>query len=206
MVWGDLKKNSSILSGILVAARTSMPLTKRAMVNFRWGVSFPSAECGGGVSEAKPQFPMLLMNKISVERVDEVKRDKEDERKRVDEAKLGDFELLKGMCSWMGREVEDLKRENREMKQALEGMRGKVPVSRSRGEGREGDVVGKRMMPLPSIESSSGFDKWRSKKSGGNGNGNGDGEENGHRESKKSTSRMSEVENELQKAIKAASS
>uniref|UniRef100_A0A803LU42 Uncharacterized protein n=1 Tax=Chenopodium quinoa TaxID=63459 RepID=A0A803LU42_CHEQI len=109
MVWGDLKKNSSILSGILVAARTSMPLTKRAMVNFRWGVSFPSAECGGGVSEAKPQFPI-----------------------------------------WMGREVEDLKRENREMKQALEGMRGKVPVSRSRGEGREGDVVGKRMMPLPS--------------------------------------------------------
>ncbi|KNA25876.1 hypothetical protein SOVF_002490 [Spinacia oleracea] len=194
LVWRDLKRNSSLLSGILVAARTSMPLTNRAVVNFRWGVSFPSAECGGGVSEAKPQFPVLLMNKISLERVDGVKKDKEDERKKVEEAKAGDFELLKGMCSWMRREVVDLQRENREMKQALEGMRFKA-------QGREKEVVGKRMMPLPSTETSGEFERWRSKKAGGNGNANanGSGEE-------KSTSKMSEVENELQKAIKAASS
>ncbi|KNA20647.1 hypothetical protein SOVF_050440 [Spinacia oleracea] len=178
-----------------------MLLMNRDVVNVGWGVSFPSAECGGGVSEAKSQFPVLLMNKISLERVDVVMRDKEDERKKVEEAKAGDFELLKGMCSWMRREVVDLQRENREMKQALEGMRFKA-------QGREKEVVGKRMMPLPSTETSGEFERWRSKKAGGNGNGNGNhgGEENGHKESKKSTSKMSEVENELQKAIKAASS
>lgn len=201
LVWGDLKRDSSLLSGVLVAARTSMPLTNRAVVNFRWGVSFPPAE--SGVSEARPQFPVLLMNKISLERVDEVKRDdnKEDERKRVEAAKAGDLELLKGMCSWMRREVEDLQRENREMRQALVGMRIKVPASRGRGEERDREVIGKRMMPLPSTEGSSEFDRWRSKKGGENG-----GEESGHRDSKKSQNRMSEVESELQKAIKAASS
>ncbi|KMT11685.1 hypothetical protein BVRB_5g106220 [Beta vulgaris subsp. vulgaris] len=198
--WRDLKRNSSILSGILVAARTSVPLTKRAVVNFRWGVSFPPES---GVLEAKPQFPVLVMNKISLERVDEVRKE-EDKKKRVEEAKAGDVELLKGMCSWMRREVEDLQRENREMKQILEVMRLKVPASRGRGEEREREVVGKKMMPLPSSEGSSEFERWRSKKGGGNGKS--DVEENGHRESKKSQSRMSEVENELQKAIKAASS
>ena len=198
LVWSDLKKDPSILSGILIAARTSMPLTKRAVVNFRWGVSFPPES---GVSEAvKPQFPMLVMNKISFDRIDEVK--KEDTERRVGEAKAGDLELLKGMCSWMTREMEDLQKENREMKEVLECMKKKVPISRGRGEEREREFMGKRMNQLPSTENSNEFERWRSKKNGGNGGI----DEGGQRESKKSSSRMTEMENELQKAIKAASS
>nr|QIA97913.1 hypothetical protein AP_R.00g000130-v1.0.a3 [Amaranthus palmeri] len=74
---------------------------------------------------------MLVMNKISFERIDEVK--KEDTERRAGEAKAGDLELLKGMCSWMSREMEDLQKENREMKEALECMKKKVPISRGRG-------------------------------------------------------------------------
>lgn len=43
---------------------------------------------------------MFVVNKVLLERVDEVKK--------VEEAKTGDLEFLKGMCSWMRREVEDL--------------------------------------------------------------------------------------------------
>ncbi|KAL2901460.1 Prolyl endopeptidase-like [Bienertia sinuspersici] len=198
LTWSNLKRDASILSGILVAARTSIPLTKKAVVNFRWGVSFPPES---GVSkEPKAQFPVLVMNKVSLEKVGEVKKE-ESKKNKADEVKAGDVELLKGMCSWMRREVEDLQKENWEMKQTLEGMRLKVPVaSKVRCEEREREVAGKRVMPLPTNgDGSSEFDKWRSKKGGGNGNGNAE-------ESKKSQSRMSEVENELQKAIKAASS
>lgn len=164
-----------------------MPLTKRAVVNFRWGVNFPNDGSSQG-SNSKTQLPVLVVNKVSLERVDEVKK--------VEEAKTGDLELLKGMCSWMRREVEDLQRENRQMKQELEGMRLRVPASRGRGDERE--VRGKRATPtpLPVAESLNEFERWRSKK----------GEENEQRELKKSSNRMSEVENELQKAIKAASS
>ncbi|KAK9716228.1 hypothetical protein RND81_06G219500 [Saponaria officinalis] len=186
-----------ILSGIFVAARTSMPVAKRALLNFRWGVDFPAENEG-----LKSGFPVLVMNKISLERIEDVKKSVEDEEKRrIVETKVGDLELLKGMCGWMRKEVEELHKENREMRLALEGLRAKPsPSSRNRGEERE--KVGKKAVHSLSqnAEGMSGFERWRSNKNGG-GNGGG-GEACGNKEVKSSSS---ELENELQKAIKAAS-
>lgn len=194
LVWRDLKSGSSyreILSGILVAARTSMPLTKRAAVNFRWGVKLPPE---GGTHGSKTPLPVLVVNKISLERVEEAK--KVEPKKKDEEGKAGELEVLNGMCCWMRREMEELQKENRQMKQVLETMRSQPP--RSRGCRDEREAVGKRALPSPTVEALGEFDKWRSKKSGGNGGV----DENGNRGSKK----LSEVESELQKAIKAASS
>ena len=194
LVWSDLKRSScyrEILSGILVAARTSMPLTKRAVVNFRWGVKLPPES---GTHGSKAPLPVLVVNKISLERVEEAK--KVQDKKKDGEGKAGEMEVLKGMCSWMRREVEELQRENKQMKQMLESMRSQSPALRGRRDEREAAV--KTALPSPPVEGLAEFDKWRSRKGGGNSGVT----ENGNKDSKK----LSEVESELQKAIKAASS
>ncbi|XP_074300033.1 uncharacterized protein LOC141631022 [Silene latifolia] len=185
-----------ILSGIFVAARTSIPVAKRAVVNFRWGVDFPPENVG-----SKAGFPVLVLNKVSLERVDEGK----EEKKRDEEAKAkaGDLEVLKGMCGWMRREVEDLRKENREMRVALEGLRLK-PGSLVKTRGEERGKGGKKVVhsPPPSVEGVSEFDRWRSNKSGSGKGGNGIGVGVGVGE--ECGNGVSELENELQKAIKAA--
>ncbi|XP_076881446.1 uncharacterized protein LOC143529563 [Bidens hawaiensis] len=145
----------SILSGALVAADTELPVGRRVKVGLRWGVGVPSGH--------DKQLPYLRLNKIKVERVDDV--DDNVGRKEGSDVESGEFEMLKGMCSWMGRELGDLRNENREMRRTLE----EVKLNRS---GRSG-----------------GFKKGEAsvketKKSGG----------------------LTDVESELQKAIKAASS
>uniref|UniRef100_A0A7N2N166 Uncharacterized protein n=1 Tax=Quercus lobata TaxID=97700 RepID=A0A7N2N166_QUELO len=170
-----------ILHGVAVMARTVFPVTKRLTVNMRWGMNFPA--------DLRKTMPYLSVNKIGIERVEEVK----EVVKNSGENNVGDLELLKGMCFWTRRDLESLEKENREMKQSLEEMRLGISVKIFRGES---DVIGKKVLP-PTSESSSEFERWRSKKSGG--------EENGQRESKKSTNRVSDVESELQRAIKAAS-
>ncbi|KAL4602176.1 hypothetical protein ACB092_10G034600 [Castanea dentata] len=170
-----------ILHGVAVMARTVFPVTKRLTVNMRWGVNFPA--------DLRKTMPYLRVNKIGIERVEEVK----EVVKNSGENNVGDLELLKGMSFWMRKDLESLEKENREMKQSLEEMRSGISVKNFRGER---DVIGKKVLP-PTSESSSEFDRWRSKKSGG--------EENGQRESKKPTNRVSDVESELQRAIKAAS-
>ncbi|KAK7855217.1 uncharacterized protein LOC112005467 [Quercus suber] len=170
-----------ILHGVAVMARTVFPVAKRLTVNMRWGVNFPA--------DLRKTMPYLRVNKIGIERVEEVK----EVVKNSGENNVGDLELLKGMFFWMRKDLESLEKENREMKQGLEEMRLGISVKNFRGES---DVIGKKVVP-PTSESSSEFERWRSKKSGG--------EENGQRESKKSTNRVSDVESELQRAIKAAS-
>lgn len=170
-----------ILHGVAVMARTVFPVTKRLTVNMRWGVNFPA--------DLRKTMPYLRVNKIGIERVEEVK----EVVKNSGENDVGDLELLKGMFFWMRRDLESVEKENREMKQSLEEMRLGISVKNFR---RESDVIGKKVLP-PTSESSSEFERWRSKKSGE--------EENGKRESKKSTNRVSDVESELQRAIKAAS-
>lgn len=179
-------KNSGkdgFLSGVAVTARTVLPVTKRVMMNMRWGVNFP-ADLG-------KRMPYLTLNKIGIARVEEVK---EVEKKKSAESNVGDSELLKGICFWMRRDLEVLEKENKGMKQSLEEMRMGTYVKGSRGERHS---IGNKVV-LPSGESSSEFERWRSKKSGG--------EENGRRELKKSTNLVSDLESELQKAIKSASS
>ncbi|GMH09243.1 hypothetical protein Nepgr_011084 [Nepenthes gracilis] len=188
--WKDLRKVESfgetygILSGIFTMAKTSMPLTGRSLINFRWGVNFD----GQG---SKLSRPVLVLNKIGLERVEEVKRVDDEKPKEITN---GDLELLNGMCSWMRREIEDLQKGNMEIKQALEGIKMQAPNSRARGEER--DSVGKRAVSVPSAESSGDGHMWRSRKS--------EYSRDGQREWHKSANRASEVEAELQKVIKAA--
>lgn len=182
-MWKDLAMESpekdSIFSGILVMANTKIPVAKRVAVNLRWGVNFP-ADFG-------KKMPFLSVNKIGIERVDEVKEVK-GVKEMSSEGNVGDSEMLKGMLSWMRKELDVLQRENREIKHNLEEM--KLANSKSNYGG------GKK--PVSVVENSSGFEQWRSKKSGG--------EEIGKKESSKVVNSMTDVESELQRAIKAASS
>ncbi|KAI5655872.1 hypothetical protein M9H77_33059 [Catharanthus roseus] len=182
----DTKGKDSILKGISVMARTEMPVAKRISMNFRWGVNFPE--------DLSKQMPTLTVNKVGIERVDEVKEVDKMKDKKSD-GNTGDMEVLKGMCLWMKRELDMLQRENREMKYRLEEMNmgnvGKI------GKGISDNNVKKTTNPV--VERSNGFEQWRSKKNGGE-------ERNVNKEVKKNGNLANDVENELQRAIKAASS
>ncbi|XP_009771732.1 uncharacterized protein [Nicotiana sylvestris] len=172
----------SVFKGIAVMAKTEMPLTKSVTMDCRWGVNFPK--------DLGNRMPFLSVNKIGIKRVDEVKEVKE----KKDE-NLGETELLKGMCFWMKKEMEMLQRENREMKHRFEEMTMGNAVRHGAGE-RE--FVGVQVVEN---SNSGGFEEWRNRrKSGG---------ENAKKDEKKHASdgtRASDVESELQKAIRAASS
>ncbi|KAF8412522.1 hypothetical protein HHK36_000490 [Tetracentron sinense] len=188
LVWRDLTSEfhgpgDGFFSGVAVTAKTVLPVTKRAVVKFRWGVNFPTDFGGNG------KLPFLTVDKIGIERVEE----EIEVKPKSSESSVGDPEVLKGMCLWMRREVEVLQRENRAMKESLEEVRLGVPLRNHSGET---DNFGKKS--LPSVEKSTEFERWRSKKNGG--------EDNGRRETKKSESPASDVEEELKRAIKAASS
>lgn len=192
--WRDLRLDScnkdGILKGIAVMARTGLPVTKRLAVKFRWGVNFP-ADFGKAT-----KLPFLTVNKIGLERLDEEDVTK---KKSITESNVGEVEILKSMCCWMRRDLEVMQKENKELKQTLEKIR-------LRG------LESAENKSSPFVEKSSKFEQWRSKKHGG--------EEDAPRESKKSFNRecddtqkeskkplrANDVENELQRAIKAATS
>ncbi|PIN07769.1 hypothetical protein CDL12_19663 [Handroanthus impetiginosus] len=177
--------NGSIFKGIQLAARTEVPVAKKVALNFRWRVNF-----------SEDQMPVLRINKIGIQRIGDVLKD--DENKKKSEANDGEVEVLKGMCFWMKRELEALTRVNREMKLELEEMKMGAHLARPTGGDFRGGVE-KKVMPVE--RPSNGFEQWRSKRNGG-------GEENsnvnGKKEEKKNTSIAIDVENELQRAIKAA--
>ncbi|GAA0156203.1 hypothetical protein LIER_13748 [Lithospermum erythrorhizon] len=190
---GEESGKDSIFKGVLMMARTELPVEKRFSAYMRWGVRFPES-CLDGTMRG---MPYLSVNKIGIEKVDEVKEDKVEKTKKG--GNLGDDEVLRGMCSWMKRELDGVQRENRMMKLQLEELKmgGKMMSSHSRGYGggvTEG--VGKKASS-PVVEVSGGFEQWRNKKNGG--------EESKKKEVKKNGSSASDVESELQKAIKAAS-
>ncbi|CAL0331738.1 unnamed protein product [Lupinus luteus] len=203
---GINKEKCGLSSGVAVMARTYMPVTKGFMLNLRWGLNFP------GNSGLK--MPYLTVNKIGLERVvEEVKQNVD--KQRLD-ASSADLQLLKGMCSWMKRDLEIVEKENREMKRVLDDMKMGVLTRNHSREGRKlsqhsGESSSKfehwrsnksgreeNAHKQHSGESSTEFDGWRSKKSGR--------EENEQRQPNKSQLLVSDVESELQKAIMAASS
>lgn len=169
----------SIFKGISVMARTQMVVAKRVALNCRWNVNFPE--------DFEKKKPFLKINKIGIERVDEAMK----VEKKKNEGNAGDSEVLKGMCLWMKRELDALQRENRQLKGELEEMKVVHLVKNSSAAGKNG---------MPVVESPSGeFKQWRNKKSC-------EGEENGNgkKEAKKNGARPGDLENELQRAIKAA--
>ncbi|KAK9201245.1 hypothetical protein WN944_016446 [Citrus x changshan-huyou] len=82
----SLLKDDDKKGGIAVKARTVLPVTKRVMMNLRWGVNLPA--------DSEVKMPCLTMNKIGIERVEKVEEVK---REKNFESDVGDLELLKGM-------------------------------------------------------------------------------------------------------------
>ncbi|KAK1306706.1 hypothetical protein QJS10_CPA10g01125 [Acorus calamus] len=113
--WTEFHGRDSPLTGFVATARTSLPLTKRAALKLRWGLNFPS-ELG------RDSLPFLTLDKISVESLFA------EEVKGPSKLVPGDLEVLKGMCVWMGREVEELRKENLTMKEKMEQLRCQVPL------------------------------------------------------------------------------
>ncbi|KAJ6327178.1 hypothetical protein OIU78_014127 [Salix suchowensis] len=176
--------NGFASDGSSVKAKTALPLTKRVSMNLRWAVNFPG--------DLGIKMPYLIVNKIGIERVERLKEVK---KEKNNDSNLGDLELLKGMCFWMRRDLEVLEAENREMKHYLENMRLGVLARNSR---KEINGLVKKVVPASS-DNLGDFEQWRRKKN--------DGEGNGQREElKKSANKVTDLESELQKAIKAASS
>lgn len=176
-------KRLNFSSGIFVMARTIMPVTKGLLLNLRWGLNFNE---NIGV-----KMPSLNVNKIGLEWIKEEKK----VEKSVDGSGK-DLELLKGTFLSMQRELKSVEEENREMKKILDEMKRRVLVARNHCE--EGDGIGKKVSQRFDEGSSSEFERWRSKKSVK--------EEKGQKEAMKSQSLASDLELELQKAIKIASS
>lgn len=178
----------SIFKGTSMIAKTEMPLAKRVLTTLRWGVNIPE--------DLSKQMPHMAVNKIGIETIDQVNEVEGGKQKRSEGSSGGDSELWKGMCLWMKRELDMLQRENREMKHKLEEMR-LGPLGRNDGSrGAPSETNRKKMTPV--VQESIGFEQWRSKKNGG--------EEISQKEVKKNGNTLSDVESELQKAIKAASS
>lgn len=181
---------NSIVKGIYMAARTQMPVAKKLELNFRWWVNF-----------AEDQMPVLRINKIGIQRVDE---SASDDGKKNKETDMNDLQMMKGVCFWMKREVDALTKANREMKAEFEEMKSEKLSGNNGGlEFRErAQRKPARPSPPPVESTSSGFEQWRSKRKGGS-------EEisnsNGIKKSEKGSGDIAiDVENELQRAIKAA--
>jgi len=169
--------------GIRVMARTVVPVTKGFFLNFRWGVNFPR--------NFGSKMPSLTVNKIGLERVEDGKENNNNDnsqKKRV--GSEVDLQVLKEMCFWMGRDLENVERENREMKNALDEM--KMGISTAR---KEVVLQPNRVSKTSSEESQ----RRRSYKSGRQ-------EDEKKVQPNKSQSVATDVESELQKAIKAATS
>lgn len=166
--------------GIAVMARTAISLTKGLSLNLRWGLNFPG--------HMGLKMPSLTVNKIGLERIEEVVKNKQNT-----DASDGDWHLLKSICFWMRRDLEIVEKENKELKGLIDEMKMGFTKKNHRENGG-----GKQIPQQRSSESSVEFERWRSKRNGK--------EDSGQRETKKSQNLASDVESELQKAIKAASS
>lgn len=164
---------------VRVMAQTLVPVTKGFFLNFRWGVNFPR--------NFGSKMPSLTVNKIRLERVED---EKESSNSNSQKKRVGSEIDLKEMCFWMGRDLENVERENREMKRLLDEM--KMGISTARKE-----MV---LQPNKVSETSSGeLQRRRSYKSGRQ-------EDEKKVQPNKSQSVATDVESELQKAIKAATS
>ncbi|XP_050233589.1 uncharacterized protein LOC126682081 [Mercurialis annua] len=177
-VLSDRKKIGG-LSGVSVKARTVIPLSRRLMVNCRWDMNFPG--------DLGIKMPYLTVNKIGLERVEEGKEIKE----KTNEISRGDSELLKGMCFWMRRDLEILEKDNREMKQYVEETKSEVLARNLRGGS---NALGKNVGAASRYKFEE-FEQRRDKINGG---------ANVQMELKKPGNIVTDLESELQRAIKAA--
>ncbi|KAL2326924.1 hypothetical protein Fmac_020351 [Flemingia macrophylla] len=119
-----------MLSGVEVAARTTIPVLGRAAVKFRWGVRVPAEVKGGGT--ALQRIPFLVMDKIGVEHtVDcagggggELKKKKKKAVPQVPAA--GDPADVAEACLAVKRQMEVLQAESGLLRSAVEDLRREI--------------------------------------------------------------------------------
>ncbi|KAM0935403.1 hypothetical protein DsansV1_C29g0211431 [Dioscorea sansibarensis] len=109
-----------LASGVVAVARTSIPVGRRAAVRLRWGVNMPKPESVGW-----GRLPYLTVDKISIE-AGERNENEEEKKKKIKEKNDLDANATSGMVYWMGREVEELQKENRMIKENVEELKKKV--------------------------------------------------------------------------------
>lgn len=137
---GDI---AGILSGIEVAAKTAVPVKRKALVKFRWGMRIPSEMKSGiggigdptaGISLRK--IPFLVMDKIGIEHVDSC-----DSKQAISTASKGGQETgttnadVAEACYTVKRQLEVLQAENGVLKRAVEDLRREIS-----GGGKFGDM------------------------------------------------------------------
>ncbi|KAL5099092.1 hypothetical protein RYX36_003419 [Vicia faba] len=163
---------------VAVMARTILPVTQGLLLKFRWGVNFPGNKSG-------LKIPYLTVNKIGLERMDEMKRDE-----LKSENREGDLQMVKDVCLWAKGDLEKVEKENKEMKRVLDEMKMRV----SSGEGKLSN-------PKKHLSGESFQTQTR-----GNNNNNIDRKKNEKKQSNMAQNVVvvSDLESELEKAIKAA--
>ncbi|KAJ6804553.1 uncharacterized protein M6B38_183815 [Iris pallida] len=114
-----------------VKVSTALPAGNASGVRVRWAVHLPP-DSG--------RLPYLTLDKISVERTEGRKDEEGEEKKEWGEK---DFAAMGGMCFWMMREVEELRKENASIMEEIESVRVKVlgNAAASGGHGRTGGSV-----------------------------------------------------------------
>ncbi|ESQ44271.1 hypothetical protein EUTSA_v10006049mg [Eutrema salsugineum] len=123
---GDI---AGLLTGVEVAARTSLPVRGRAVVNFRWGVRVPTEirrDFDPTAAISLRRFPFLVMNKIGIEHVDG--SDAKEPKSKTDPGSVSGPGLPKrsGEVAEVSLALEELRSENRQLKRAVEDLRGVI--------------------------------------------------------------------------------
>ncbi|CAM8985198.1 unnamed protein product [Rhodiola kirilowii] len=188
VTWRDLKMDSlgekdGILSGFKVRARSELPLTSKLMVNFRWGANFPA--------DVRKQLPFLTVDKIGIQRVEGVKENKKVEKV---ECGAGEVEKLSGMYSWLRRDLEELQRENRGLRRSLEEIKAGGAVRNHLFEEKKST-----QKPVAAQTYDTRISDSRTKRNGV------DMSVHKDKDAKKPVDKGGSLEDELQRAIKAAS-
>ncbi|KHG27542.1 Mucin-19 [Gossypium arboreum] len=124
---------AGILSGIEVAARTTVPVKGKALVNFRWGMRIPSEMKSGvgGIVDPKTgvsltKIPFLVMDKIGIEHVDGA--DSKQAISTASKSGLGEApnsDVVEA-CYILKRQLEALQSENGLLKRAVEDLRREI--------------------------------------------------------------------------------
>lgn len=125
---GDL---AGLLSGVEVAARTSLPVRGRAVLNFRWGVRVPTEirrDFDPTAAISLRRFPFLVMNKIGIEHVDG--SDGKETKSTTDSSQPKTNGDVAEVCLAVNRQMEELRTENKQLKRAVEDLRDVISNAR----------------------------------------------------------------------------
>ncbi|KAF5474060.1 hypothetical protein F2P56_005999 [Juglans regia] len=116
----------NVLSGMEVAAKTTLPVRGRAIVNFRWGVRVPAELKSVGSNPTAgitfQKIPFLVMNKIGMEHVDGGDSKKTTAKSSPDLTLPANADVAEA-CFIVKRQLEVLQAENGSLKKAVEELR-----------------------------------------------------------------------------------